>query len=371
MINVAILYSGNIRSFENVKEKHIKFINSLKFKYNVKVFAQTWDQIESSTNSWWTKSNDKINTNKASIEKLIVENLKPEVIHISTNILPTKYKAPHFFKSKISYDGIKGMLNSNLLVWQIFENYITKENWRPNFVIKIRYDIDFDYELFLNKLDYISKKNIVLTYFSENWAFANVYSDILIAFDFENAKKFYKSLAVFCNNNFLVKYFELYTTFIPEIFFFKFVLKDCEILTNRENLNIIRVNSDISKICSTTDMNCNYNKLIDFIKLNSNRSNIYFDRNLSNSDIILFLTNNGYILYIKLIKDNLSLFEFITILIHSFRQRNLIKLFLQIMKFKVENYDSTLNNSLFNMIICNIGIIFLYLRTKFQLILND
>lgn len=357
MSNIAVLYSGNIRSFEIVAEFHNLFLSELKKNHNVKIFTHTWDKVESTTKSWWIKSDSNNKENEIEyIQNLIKSSLKPELSQISSySSLDNKY-VPDYYKSQISYSGIKCMLQSNFLVWKLFQKFAANNDWKADIVIRIRYDIDFDFELFIKNLNCVINKNRVLTFFSENWAFAGVYSDIIIAFNYENAKVFYNSLNTFCYETLLKKYFEIYSIFIPEVFFYKYILTKVKYLSIRSKLNIVRTTGEISKVSTRLITN---NNLKDFIKLNSNRTNIYKNISLAISDFLFFLNQYKLSEYNKILKNNLNIFVVLTFLIKSLKSKFQFKILLQVLKFKIEFYNTNEKNSYFNTIILALGSKFL------------
>lgn len=365
MLKIAVIYSGNLRSLNLVQCSHVKFLDNLKLSNDVKIFCQTWNTIESETTSWWSKKNSKSEYDKFYISETIHQILNPVDFSLSILEETILHNKPFFFKSKISYDGIFSMLKANYYAWILLQDYIKKENWIPDIVIKIRYDIDFDFEEFNLNLKSVYKQNKILTFTSFNWAFTNSYSDIFIAFKYENAKLFYTAFEKFTNNDYLEKYFENYTLFVPELFYFKYILKECLVININENLNIIRIGGSNVTICEKINIFSSNDRLNYFIKLNSYRHNIYQSSVQLINDLEVFLEINNLLYFKYLFDKNLTLFNFIALFVKCLQNRRLLKIFFQLLKIKI-HYSSILENqSLFNKIFLYHSIIILKIKNIF------
>lgn len=347
MLKVAILYSGNIRSFDVVKKNHIDFINKIQSSHSVKIFCQTWDIIESKTISWWLKNSFEDNGDLTKVRQLILNNLNPEKFTISESRNEVQNETPDFYQSNISYEGIFNMYKANKYVWNLLDNFIQENEWTPDIIIKTRYDIEFAFNDFENALENICKKNEILVYNSFNWAFSNSYSDILIAFPFDKAKLFFEAFDNFINIHYLKNYFETYLKFIPEIFIYKYILKDCNYHIINDKLKIIRINGESISICEKIEITSKKDAINFFIKLNSNRTDIYKNYETLIKDLNLFLEINNLFYLKKIFNKNLNIQDFIIIFFKSLRLRS-FKIFLQLVKIKVNYFNQIEQKSFFN-----------------------
>ena len=245
-MKIALLYSGHLRSIKKTSQLHNIFISQLKKKNEVKIFCQTWEEPESKTMTWWNYS-DLINEENYSPNEILKNTINPDIFII--NKKSSTYIKPNYYNSTITYDGIASMYYALNESFKLCEEYSSKNNWEFEIVIRMRYDIEFDYVSLLELIEHsqINKNQI---FFSTNtYDFFDSYTDVLFVLVNKNKiSDFFNNLNLFLQDDFLRVYFNKYTKFIPEIFISEFILQNNKILKIFLEINIVRINDEIVNV---------------------------------------------------------------------------------------------------------------------------
>lgn len=302
-MKIALLYSGHLRSVEQTYLMQKKFIKLLSENNEVKIFCQTWDEPEANTKTWWNKEEIKLNE-LFNPNEILTKTIHPDEIVINSN--ETKLDAPHFYKSKISYEGVYSMFYSINQSYLLYDDYCRKMKWEADVLIKIRYDIEFDIESIINNIHLAIDNDEMIVFSSNTYDFFDSFSDTLLVLPNNNKySDFFNINNKFLDNSLLIKYFEIYVEFIPEIFISDFVFNNPKFVRLNNNLYLIRTNGDKIEISSL-----NQKKIIETTILNINNfcHHKFSNKKQFNQKLTLFLNryelnkfNNFYTDKIKFI----------------------------------------------------------------------
>lgn len=300
-MKIALLYSGNLRSFESCSTCHLNLIEILKKCYDIKIFSHSWSFRESTSGTWWKKDDDKDNTcNADDVEKIIYKTLKTDRILVTNNL---NLDTPNLknYNSLISIEGLYSMVLSISKSFEIMREYMIENDWQPDIVIKLRYDIIFNHCDIVTAVANIKQKKILNRYFaysSNSYFLTGSVSDVLFVFPLSVADAYFNNINMMFSEKKLELYNQKYTTFIPEIFITKYVLSKYKPYVIDGSLHILRLS--LEKI----EISCNNElpeiDLICFIKKNVIKRKI----NISLKDF-----QNKNILAVKLIINNTRLFH--------------------------------------------------------------
>jgi len=246
-LKIAILYSGNIRSFEKTKFIHISFIENLVSQGNdVRVFCQTWDSIESNTESWWKKSS----YSSDNVVPTQLRVLKPQILKIEKNLIFSA-DSLHVLNG-VLFENLYSMYFSWSSAYREYVKYSETEIWYADVLIKLRYDIDFDFRPFIDLIK-TSNFNIVAVkskYYNDFKSF----SDCVFLLKNKRSNLFIFDMCNFLMNSSLIDgYKAKFNKFIPEIFLSQILNANCDITVVDIDLNIIRLNGEAIIVNSAND----------------------------------------------------------------------------------------------------------------------
>lgn len=245
-MKIAILYSGHIRTFNKVKEKHLQFIDSLRLFSEVKIFVHTYSEIDSNTHSWWNR-NTQINNYKANTNE-VIDFLQPQTYVI--NGFDVSEIVPEYFVSDGSFEGTISMVKSINEVYKQLNTYSKNSNWLPDYIIKTRFDISFNINKVIDAIKHIENKKGIFIKAKNSNTLGGV-SDIFFIHKLNLPLD--RILEKF-NGKELILYFKKYKIFYMELFIYENFIKRQEIIYIRPNLEIHRLNGNILKVDNT-----NYN----------------------------------------------------------------------------------------------------------------
>ena len=242
-MKIALLYSGHLRSIEQTCLKHRQFIELLSSEYDVKIFCQTWDEVESVNYSWYEK-NKLDNIQDYFPEAILRKSLQPDAIRIDTTV--DFKKAPVFYKSTMSYEGVASMFDGIKKSYLLYKDYAVYHKWHADVIIRIRYDVVFDIEKLKSRISAMLEKKQILVYNSTVFDFIDTFSDTLIVLpNNDSCTSFFYTLDKFLDNVFLSKYFAIYDTFIAEFFISDLILNQQPKDKVFQKLSILRINGDV------------------------------------------------------------------------------------------------------------------------------
>lgn len=234
-MNIAFLYSGHLRSFYLTQSKHNDLIQKLLYEnHDVKLFGHTWNNLESSSKSWW-KEESKMQLMGSQLDNIPMNNFQWNVIKVEDE---KEFSCPiKDFNSQISYEGIYSMFYGWTAVYEVYCEFKNSNKWNADILLKLRFDIDFDIEKITSSINSISKSIIVNK--SQTWGVEGAFSDILFIGP-ESELNFSLALSKFESNKVLKSYFKRYNTFVPELFVSKFVFGDAKFKSEDFSLYIVR-----------------------------------------------------------------------------------------------------------------------------------
>lgn len=245
-MKIVLLYSGHLRSIHKTIDNHIGFKNALVEGGNdVKIFCQTWADVESETQSWWNLGG-KNDSEVLAPAEILVSLLAPNEFIVSKK--QEFNSAPEFFNSLISYEGISSMFYALKQSYLIYERYSERNSWIADVVIRIRYDIEFDFADIVDKIIDVTKEKKLLAISSKTYNYLNSYSDLLFVLPSDHASKLFNTFDCFNNISVLKKYFSKYKHFLPEIFVSEYVMRNSKVELLFSRVTILRMNGDLVEV---------------------------------------------------------------------------------------------------------------------------
>lgn len=329
-VKIALLYSGHVRSFNLVKECHLSLIKWLRDNYDLLIFCQTWDTPDANTPSWWGKEEYE-GINEKNISETIKLNLKPTVLKINNKSDIESCETPKYFKSLISYEGIISMYFALYEAYRLLQRYCKDKSWSPDFVFRLRYDIEFDFLAIENYLNLPNYSNKVFAFASDNWFLSGAISDVFYILPFKESSIGFDLLAKFKDNTIISEYFKKYNSFVPEIFLTKLISNKFQIENIKGSLSIIRNNGSNLIISS---LNKTLTPIQYLNKIKSRSCDIYESDELYTSDLIRFINNSKLEKYSELLLLELNFKILFNYLRKIELKANEIQLFYHILNLK-------------------------------------